>query len=246
MQPIIDRVADQLSGWKADLMSRAGRRVQVQYVMTDMIIYLAMAVELPPGALKAIDKIRKGFLWRGSKDARGGHCLVAWGRVCRPLELGGLGISSLKDLGWALRLRWLWLGKTEPDKPWSSLPMQFSKKMMSFFSAAMLTEIGSGSSTLFWQDRWIHVKKIEDIAPRSMAAVPKKIKNSRSVHEALIDRKKLGRGGKDRPPGIILRRDPNMVPTKKTPEPWPPSLTGRSTAHSATAQPEGGAQDIDP
>jgi hypothetical protein len=62
VQPIIDRVADQLSGWKADLMTRAGRRVQVQYVMTGMLIYLAMAVDIPPGSLKAIDKIRKGFL----------------------------------------------------------------------------------------------------------------------------------------------------------------------------------------
>jgi hypothetical protein len=32
---------------------------------------------------------------------------------------------------------------------------------------------------------------------------------------------KLGRGGKDRPPGIILR-DRNRVPAEKIPEPWPP------------------------
>jgi hypothetical protein len=27
---------------------------------------------------------------------------VALGNVCRPLELGGLGISSIKELAWAL------------------------------------------------------------------------------------------------------------------------------------------------
>ena len=32
VQPIIDRIADQLTGWKADLMTRAGRVVQVQFV----------------------------------------------------------------------------------------------------------------------------------------------------------------------------------------------------------------------
>jgi hypothetical protein len=37
-----------------------------------------------------------------------------------------------------------------------------------------------------------------------------------------------------------------MVPTEKTLKPCLPSLTGRSTAHSATTQPEGGAQDTDP
>jgi hypothetical protein len=66
-----------VAGWKADLLTKAGRRVLVQFVMTWMLIYIAMAIELPSSTLKDIDRIRKGFLWRGRKDARGGHCLVA-------------------------------------------------------------------------------------------------------------------------------------------------------------------------
>jgi hypothetical protein len=71
------------------------------------------------------------------------------------------------------------------------MPMRFSKKMKAFFSTAMLTEIGNGSSNSFWQDRWVHGKKIEDLAPRLLAAVPNKIKNNRTVLEALTDRKWL-------------------------------------------------------
>jgi hypothetical protein len=59
------------------------------------MIYILMALDLPPWALKAIDKIRRGFLWKGRRDARGGHCLLAWPKVARPLNLGGLGISNL-------------------------------------------------------------------------------------------------------------------------------------------------------
>ncbi|GJN09411.1 hypothetical protein PR202_ga27415 [Eleusine coracana subsp. coracana] len=72
-----------------------------------MIIYLVMAVDFPQWAYKAVDKIRRGYIWKGCIDVKGGHCLVAWDMVCRPLELGGLAISNLRNLGWALRVRWL-------------------------------------------------------------------------------------------------------------------------------------------
>jgi len=39
-----------------------------------MLIYLLLALDLPAKALEAIDKIRRGFLWKGRKDVRGGHC----------------------------------------------------------------------------------------------------------------------------------------------------------------------------
>jgi hypothetical protein len=56
---------------------------------------------------------------------------VAWGKVCRLLELGGLSISSLKELGWVLRMRWLWLEKTYPSRQWLGLPMPVPDKTFS-------------------------------------------------------------------------------------------------------------------
>jgi hypothetical protein len=126
-QPIVVKIANQLPRWKADLLTKAGRRVLVQSVMTGMLIYIAMAVDLPSSTVKDIDRIRKGFLWRGRKEVRG-HCLVAWEKVCRPLELGGLGIFSIYELGWALKMRWALLQKTEPNRPWASLPLHVPRK----------------------------------------------------------------------------------------------------------------------
>ena len=124
VQPIIEKNADRLPSWKADLLTKAGRMVLVQFVLTSMLIYIIMALGLPPWALKAIDKIKRVFLWKGRKDARGGHCLLAWPKVARPLNLGGLGISNHQNLGWALKLRWLWLQKIEPNKAWTFFPIQ--------------------------------------------------------------------------------------------------------------------------
>jgi len=147
-QPIIDRIAARLPAWKADLLTKSGRSVLVQYVLTSMLIYLLLALDLPAGTLQAIDKIRRGFLWKGRKDARGGHCLIAWPKVTRPPELGGLGISDLQSLGWALRLRWMWLQKTEPEKPWAFFPIQASPQVRAFFAVAITSEVGNGKKTL--------------------------------------------------------------------------------------------------
>jgi hypothetical protein len=81
-QPIIDRMADQLPGWKADLLTRVGRKVHVQFVLTLILIYLTMALDLRQWAYKAFDKICQNYYWRGQKEAKGGQCLVAWDVVC--------------------------------------------------------------------------------------------------------------------------------------------------------------------
>jgi hypothetical protein len=93
----------------------------VQFVMTSMVIYLAISSDLPPWALKLRARLKeivkiRSFLWRG-RETNGGHCLLTWPRVSWPKELGGLGIHGLKSLGCCLRMRWLWLAKTQPNRP---------------------------------------------------------------------------------------------------------------------------------
>jgi len=105
--------------------------------------------------IEAIDKIRRGFLWKGRKDVRGGHCLIAWSKVTRPCYLGGLGISHFQFLGWALRLRWLWLQKTEPEKAWSSFQVKAPHQVQAFFAVAVVTLVGNGKNSLFWSDSWV-------------------------------------------------------------------------------------------
>jgi hypothetical protein len=56
IQPMIDRMVDELSGWKADLLKRTERKVYVQFMLTSMLIYLVMTLDLPRWAYKVFDK----------------------------------------------------------------------------------------------------------------------------------------------------------------------------------------------
>lgn len=126
-----------------------------------------------------MEKWQKGFLWRGWKEAKGGHCLLTWPKVARAKELGGSGMHNIKCLGWALRGRWLWLQKSEPDKPWAMFPIKTCRVVESLFSAAVVSEVGDGTQTLFSKDRWLHGKNMKEIAPLVYAKVPKRKVNSR-------------------------------------------------------------------
>jgi hypothetical protein len=155
LQPLIDRLVDLLPSWKADLMTRAGRATAVQFVLTTTIIYHTMALDLPKWALRAIDKIGQCFLWRGRKEANGGHYLVAWHKVTRPKELGGLGIFDIHCLNCALRVRWLWLAKTDPSKPCADLPFKSNWMVQALFNHAMDSVLDDGHTILFWKDKWL-------------------------------------------------------------------------------------------
>ncbi|KAM0877188.1 hypothetical protein ACQ4PT_035681 [Festuca glaucescens] len=109
LQAVVDKLAAELPFWKPRLMTREGRVVYVQAVMTASVVYQLLALDLDPWFFKAVDKLRRGFLCAGKDDAHGGCCVVAWRLVCQPKSLGGLGLHNLRMMNNALRTRWLWM-----------------------------------------------------------------------------------------------------------------------------------------
>jgi hypothetical protein len=139
-----------------------------------MTIYLTMAMDLPSWAIKAIDKISRSFLWRGRKNALGGHCLVAWNKVTRPKKLGGLGISDLQKMNWVLRLLAL-VEKTEPDRPWASFKINSHPSVKAFLSATVSSMVGNDKNTLFWTDKWIDGQSLCQLAPHLVKSVSSRV-----------------------------------------------------------------------
>lgn len=81
-------------------------------------VHLSIAVGLSSWAIQAIDKRRFAYLWCGQDTVKVGKCRLAW---CA---------------GIALRLRWLWLQETEPDKAWVGLPSKPDKAVLAAFHSA--------------------------------------------------------------------------------------------------------------
>jgi hypothetical protein len=110
---------------------------------------------------------------------------VGWQRVCRAPELGGLNIHNLEVMRWALNMRWLWLRKTQPTRPWAGLEIQVHPRAAVLIAVSIRTVVGDGVSTLFWTDRWIQGKSVVELAPELVAAVPARFHKHRTVQEAL-------------------------------------------------------------
>jgi hypothetical protein len=179
-QPLIDKIAARIPKWKGNLLNAAGRSALVKATLSAVPTHMSIALGLSPWAIDSIDKLRRAFIWCGSQTVAGGKCKVAWETVCRPRELGGLGVSDLRRAGVALRVRWEWQVRTEDQ-----LLLCTSKHaVVAIFHAATVLSLGDGKSTYFWTDRWLHGTAIRDVAPALVAAVSSRKKNA-TVAEAL-------------------------------------------------------------
>jgi hypothetical protein len=137
LQPVLDKLAGKVKGWNKGCFSLDARLLLVKHVLSAMHIYQFLVLDPPVWFIKAIDKIRRGFLWNKEEIAQEGKCLVQWNMVCRPLEFGGLGITDLQRKGVALRVRWLWQQWMNTDKPWTDLPSAADERCRALFNAAV-------------------------------------------------------------------------------------------------------------
>lgn len=103
----------------------------------------------------------------------------------RPMDLGGLGIHNLESMSWALQMRWLWIEKTKPDRPWGGLEIPVHSNSRAMFAISIATSIGNGENTLFWIDRWLHGCCLEELAPDVYKSVPLRVRKTRTVAQAL-------------------------------------------------------------
>jgi hypothetical protein len=170
---LIDGIQDTLPGWQAEYLSLAGRGILVNAVLLAKTVYFMSLYLLPKWVIKAIDNIRRRFLWHGHKsDDKKPMCLVNWGIVTMSKQNGGLGIRDLHIMNQSLLVKWMWQWfnqdrwwkevtriADEAYRPWenkhASLFWRGVAKIKTYFHCSIEFRVGNGTKTLFWEDCWL-------------------------------------------------------------------------------------------
>ena len=84
-------------------------------------------------------------------------------------------------------MRWLWLRRTDPTRPWHNLIDDREPIVEALFHASVYVELGDGNTALFWSDRWINGISLQDMAPCLCNVVSTRVRAQCTVAQALTN-----------------------------------------------------------
>lgn len=144
-----------------------------------MPIHYLTALPAPKWVIKKIDKMQRAFLWKGEEpeNIKLGASLVNWQMVCRPKEMGGLGIINLERFASALSIKWLWMRWHDQSRPWDKMDLSCSDKDVQLFQACTEIHIGDGRKAIFWKNIWLNGLCPKDIALNLFKLAKRKSRN---------------------------------------------------------------------
>lgn len=65
----------------------------------DIPMYVLVTISVPKWFIRAVDKMRRGYIWKGWEKANAGNCFMAW----------------------SVQIRWMWFQKKDLERPWKGL-----------------------------------------------------------------------------------------------------------------------------
>ncbi|PKU68074.1 Putative ribonuclease H protein [Dendrobium catenatum] len=106
-QELLSLVMDKLNSWGKKSLSMGGKITLIETSLLSMPNFLITHSLVPKRVLYEIEKLCRSFLRHKSDGAKGMH-YVAWSEICKPRNMGGLGLQSpLLRIG-VLRSRLAW------------------------------------------------------------------------------------------------------------------------------------------
>ena len=177
---VIERVQNKLQGWKSKLLSKAGRVVLSQAVISATPAYVMQGCILPQRVLSSIDKINRNFVWGSTNEVKRMH-MVSWKKITKPKARGGLGVHDAKGRNVSLAAKLCWRMDQSTNAKWAEVlrkkyQVRLDRKSKAHFRVwtAVLKgkevcnkgskwTIGSNSSLSFWFDKWMGAGMVREL-----------------------------------------------------------------------------------
>ncbi|XP_048319507.2 uncharacterized protein LOC125418867 [Ziziphus jujuba] len=112
------KVETRIQGWKAKLLSQAGRATLIKHMVTSIPVYTMSTFLLPKGWCQRIQSKARAFLWTNDTSNMRGFNPIAWRKVCQSKFNGGLGIKHLWNFNKALIAKIGWCLATDDQALW--------------------------------------------------------------------------------------------------------------------------------
>lgn len=178
--PLMDNVNKKMNGWKANLLSFAGRLQYIKFTIQNTIAYWIRGAIIPKSVYKFIKKTSSRFLFFGDTTTAKKLHMVSWDKICKPKSKGGLGIPSINAMQFAYNCSVIFrmYNSSSPlsnwllyqyKSPWRPLPNQASKIWRSICKTAAEVKlcfnfrITHNSPISFFWDHWYNNTSIAEI-----------------------------------------------------------------------------------
>ena len=106
-QDVIGKVQNKLQGWKAKLLSQAGRTTLISSVLQSLPLYTFSCFRIPDSVCPKLDEIVRCFWWGHNVGDKKLH-LINWNKIYQPRVRGGLGIKKFNLINQALVAKQFW------------------------------------------------------------------------------------------------------------------------------------------
>ncbi|QHO54257.1 Putative ribonuclease H protein [Arachis hypogaea] len=194
-KPIIEKVEEKLSLWKAKVLNKAGKLILIKSVLNSLPVYYLSLYKMPKAVAAKLISLQRRFPW-SKEDGRQDMALVKWELVQAPRKFGGLGVGDAMVRNTALLFKWWWRFAKEkcplwkkvvcscnnlrPNEllytqvlptrggPWKDichLEIQ-EQSLRDKLITGLTMEVGDGRRTRFWEDGWLHCGSLKDRFPR--------------------------------------------------------------------------------
>ena len=114
---MLEKMEWRLAGWKRLYLFGRDKVTLIKSTLSSLPTYFLSLLPLPGKVANCMEKLQRNFLWSGIGGESKLH-LVKWAKVCKPLQVGGLGIRRLTSFNSALIGKWLWRYGMETDALW--------------------------------------------------------------------------------------------------------------------------------